>query len=915
MYIIQSPVELSYLAYYSPKEGGQEHNGISTIQSGCRTTTGQCLHRPLMSTIHTTNYQTYYVRFQVHFSNSQVYIYPHRERILDMSKRARSNNDEPASKRLRIEEGNQTSPALCDKQAWGILQQFLTTDMTMPEMDNTLPMIGWNPDVPCSPGEGDDSESLVNLNRLMARHVPPAPPSPASKTVNRLSNSRRKRSHGLRKSTHNPYIIMEAEDDDEDGSDEEEAWRSESEQLQKAIRMSGPSAKEKLAKKIDDLANRFKENSGNSSQCRHGLTSRAALIPLSSLEVSAPSSRMYLLHIQRTAVEYIAEHLRNQKFSVTVSPWVAGQIYVVADSPKSICDSLPASHGLAVKQCLRITDAEREAVVGQSYYMGLLLQDFHRDNLELLASPHIDDIRLHLESGWDKPFLKKTVASFSMQFLRMGDWARVVEGALRGESGQVISTDHTVGSASLEFAFDGRPEQIEVRVEEIERVFRVGDTVKVVAGPYLGIEGHIIQMRQDVFDICQDITNKQVEVSKYYLDRRPLNHTMHSQIPMQQYLEPPPESDSIEIGDYIEVLDGRHMGKRGVVDWYAKRSTYLWFRDVLTQDGRETSSGLSSISVPVAMVRRTSLTHTIQYTKDKGYDVRPGDVVTVARGPEYQAKGVVHSVDIPNAHLTILCDSDRSLQRTGLKLHKVATKYGMRLNGAMLEGPELTAFCEMRKRSYLAPPPRSTTPPVEKEKIASSPVVYLTGPSSSPSNAWSTWSESLDVDKAYNPTSTANPTSLSTHDPWAVDTQNAEAENLPDNSPIPWLMSKDFSLTLSTYHVLLKVSPNFLHACPDSFCGENGQAPEGHVAAFCTSNGAGAAIEHHHIPASDLSPAPPCKKNQQCLVLDGAHRGALGTVVNCWTKKKTVDLRLSETVTVNLGFDQLCLVEPAKHMK
>ncbi|KAG1881538.1 hypothetical protein C8R48DRAFT_766558 [Suillus tomentosus] len=665
-----------------------------------------------------------------------------------MSKRARSNDDEPASKRLRIEEGNQTSPALCNKQAWGILQQFLTADMTMPEMDSALASYlgdrysadDWvEPRRALFSGEGDDSESLVNLNRLMARHVPPAPPSPASKMVNRLSNSRRKRSHGLCKSTHNPYIIMEAEDDDEDGSDEEEAWRSESEQLQKAICVSGPSAKEKLAKKIDNLANRFKESLGNSSQCRHGLTSRAASIPLSSLEVSAPSSRMYLLHIQRTAVEYIAEHLRNQKFSVTVSPWVAGQIYVVADSPRSVCDSLPASHGLTVKQCLRITDAECEAVVGslfqlpspawvrirhgphrgsigrvesqtenlvkvlipllrfpysmprgtralldqcrlptnkavsdiicdnkvvgwmykgQSYYMGLPLQDFHCDNLELLASPHIDDIRLHLESGWDKPFLKKTVASFSMQFLRMSDWARVVEGALRGESGQVISTDHTVGSASLEFVFDGCPEQIEVRVEEIERVFQVGNTVKVVAGPYLGIEGHIIQMRQDVFDICQDITNEQVEVSKYYLDRRPLNHTMHSQIPMQQYLEPPPESNFIEIGDYIEVLDGRHMGKRGVVDWYAKRSTYLWFRDVLTQDGRETSSGLSSISVPVAMVRRTSLTHTIQYTKDKGYDVRPGDVMTVARGPEYQAKGVVHSIDIPNAHLTILCNSD-----------------------------------------------------------------------------------------------------------------------------------------------------------------------------------------------------------------------------------------------------------------
>ncbi|KAG1858586.1 hypothetical protein C8R48DRAFT_775023 [Suillus tomentosus] len=982
-----------------------------------------------------------------------------------MSKRARSDDDEPSSKRLRIQEGAQTIPALCDRHAWGILRQFLTTNMTMPQMDDALTSYlgdryfaeDWaEPRRALFSGEGDDDKSLANLDQLMARHVAPATPSPApkdssvpvsaSRPASHLSSLRRKRSHRPPGSTRNPYIIVEAsEDDDEnDEEEEEEDEGGRPELAQKVTRMSGPSAKERLAKIFDDLANRFEENPGNSSQGCRALAPRAASIPLSPLRVLPPQNRMYLLHIQRTAAEYIAEHLRNQKFSVTVSAWVAGQIYVVADSPKTIFDSLPASHSLAVRQCLRITDVEREAVEGslfqfpgpawvrirhgphrgcigrvesqtessvkilipplrfpypmprgtralldrsrlptnktvsdiirdnevvgltyegQSYYMGLLLKDFHRDNLELLASPHIDDIRLHLESGWDKPFLKKTVVSFSMQFLRMGDWVRVLKGSLRGESGQVISTDHTIGTASLEFTFDGRLEQIELRLEDIERVFKVGDTVKAIAGPYLGLEGHVIQMRQDIFDICQDISNEQVEISKYYLDRRPLNHTMHSQLPMQQYLEPTPDSDSIEIGDHIEVLDGKHIGKRGVVDWYAKKSTILWFRDVLTEDGRETSSRFSSISVPVAMVRRTSFTHTIQYTKDKGYDVRPGDVVTVARGPEYQAKGVVHNVDIPNARLTILCDGDQSLlcvpirfvtkirnafldsfrndigrevfviggdrkgyratlyslsyetctvavygqQRTTLKLHEVVTRYGMRLNGAMLEGLELASFCEMRKRSYLAPPARSTTPPVEKETNPSSSLISITGPNPAPSNVWSTWSASSEAE-APDPTSSIDPTS-STHDPWTVDAQDTEAEKLPNSGPLPWLMSKEFSSKLLTYHVLLKVSPNFLRgrlykrfvstACPDPFCGENGPAPEGHVAAFCTSNGAGAAIEHYHIPASDLSPAHPRKKKQQCLILGGAHCGALGTVVNCWTKKQTVDLIINSAGTVN----------------
>jgi len=55
---------------------------------------------------------------------------------------------------------------------------------------------------------------------------------------------------------------------------------------------------------------------------------------------------------------------------------------------------------------------------------------------------------------------------------------------------------------------------------------------------------------------------------------------------------------------------------------------------------------------------------TITYTKEKGYDVRPGDVVSVTCGPEYQAKGVVQSVDLPKARLILLSENDQSLVST-----------------------------------------------------------------------------------------------------------------------------------------------------------------------------------------------------------------------------------------------------------
>ncbi|KAG2744348.1 hypothetical protein P692DRAFT_20745756, partial [Suillus brevipes Sb2] len=140
--------------------------------------------------------------------------------------------------------------------------------------------------------------------------------------------------------------------------------------------------------------------------------------------------------------------------------------------------------------------------------------------------------------------------------------------------------------------------------------------------------------------------------------------------------------------------------------------------------------------------------------------------------------------------------------------------------------------------------------------------------------------------------------------------------------PLAWLMNKEFCSKFTTHHAMLKVSPSFmggrLHnrfvstACPDPFFGLNGPAPEGCVAVFCSSNTAGAAIQHYHIPATDLSPAPPRKRNQQCIVLDGSHRSSIFNVAKCSLKKNTVDIAITPSAFLNLHFDQICLVEQSR---
>ncbi|KAG1718814.1 hypothetical protein EDD22DRAFT_952462 [Suillus occidentalis] len=174
-------------------------------------------------------------------------------------------------------------------------------------------------------------------------------------------------------------------------------------------------------------------------------------------------------------------------------------------------------------------------------------------------------------------------------------------------------------------------------------------------------------------------------------------------------------------------------------------------------------------------------------------------------------------------------------------------------------------------------------------------------------------------DQAGNPL----PSMTAELNPWTVnsdDILDARLDKLKEG-PLAWLMKKEFCLQFTTHHVMLKVSPSFmggrLHnrfvstACPDPFFGPNGPAPEGCLAVSCSSSSAGAAIQHYHIPVTDLSPAPPRKKNQQCIVLHGNHRGSICNVLKCNVKKNTVDIAIASTV-INLRFDQICLVEQSR---
>ncbi|KAG2741267.1 hypothetical protein P692DRAFT_20880256 [Suillus brevipes Sb2] len=234
-----------------------------------------------------------------------------------MSKRAASDDDTPSAKRMRTDEGSQTAP-LNDEHAWRIMEDFLTTDMTYPKMEEVfLSYLGdryaegeWKEarDALFS-GDGDDNVALENLRAVKAKHISISPASCAPKdhpvTDRRLSQARVRPTRRPAKSK-NPYLDLYAGEDNEEEEEEEEEEEDSADESRSKSRsvtcLPGSSSATRFAAVIDGLANRIEDTRCNASQDHRPLP------PISELITSALSQdgRMYLVHVHRNVTDFIA---------------------------------------------------------------------------------------------------------------------------------------------------------------------------------------------------------------------------------------------------------------------------------------------------------------------------------------------------------------------------------------------------------------------------------------------------------------------------------------------------------------------------------------------------------------------------------------------------------------------------------
>ncbi|KAI6095458.1 hypothetical protein F5141DRAFT_1068370 [Pisolithus sp. B1] len=449
---------------------------------------------------------------------------------------------------------------------------------------------------------------------------------------------------------------------------------------------------------------------------------------------------------------------------------------------------------------------------------------------------------------------------------------------------------------------------------ELRRVFKIGDTVEVIAGLFCGEMGYVVTLHEHtlVLVVMQpDKTSDNIEVSKF---------VVQSQLP-EHILSLGPEDNEPRL---VHPLPGDEA-LPGIIEWIGSDGKVWVFmhrkgkgkEDVLA-DEENPAPSQTVVAMNVSDLRIERPPNTLTFTKDKGYNVAVGDTVEVVRGQWRDSQGIVKAVDLTKASLDIVRPTDgvqinvpitfsRKImerfehglskfigrdvwviagdkkgswamlhtigrmsswvglfgQPIQLKNNQIATLLGMLLNGTLLPPQLQHALKALHSRSFITPVvPRSVTPP----------------PSPGPSN-------------------------VGLSDAWTITPADITQMQTPDyvtkvsTGDVPWLFEPDFC-DFKSFHLGFNVSVGFTQVslgkcivrmvCPNRFTGQNGSAPPGSICITVTRHNAGLAIQHLTIPARYLKPANPTGKNQLCLILKGPRAGQVVRVKKCQRASKSV---------------------------
>ena len=174
---------------------------------------------------------------------------------------------------------------------------------------------------------------------------------------------------------------------------------------------------------------------------------------------------------------------------------------------------------------------------------------FHRSGLEVLRAPSAHTLKIEPRPSEAEIFLfqscverlhvtyttetlircavNKALRDCSRRFWHTGDRVRVVEGVFKETTCFIHEIDEANQIITVEFS-SPPPTRFEVSIDHLERIFLVGDQVRVALGKNKGRTGSILEITDGVGTIVESTANELIEVT-------PLSILLHLLIILPSY--------------------------------------------------------------------------------------------------------------------------------------------------------------------------------------------------------------------------------------------------------------------------------------------------------------------------------------------------------------------------------------------
>ncbi|KAI6032344.1 hypothetical protein BKA83DRAFT_4477935 [Pisolithus microcarpus] len=394
----------------------------------------------------------------------------------------------------------------------------------------------------------------------------------------------------------------------------------------------------------------------------------------------------YVLSVKDSSVETLIVPQSLPYYSDTHSPMDGHSLFDV---------ELAREHGFEVTLSTNDQGHPVAYCNGSEYHFGCSRISFPKKWVKVAGVPSPDEVAWFAMASVDPSLVDRTLTRFSTRWWQEGDTGRICSGEFASQLARIVAMDLQCESVTVHVLTDSSSDDLgslEISVHNFKLEFPIGASVKVIAGLDCGFQG----MGSD----------QQVEVPGIFLALYISLTTYASRADDQVRYDPLANENRLQPGDLVRVISSPHKDLCGTLHYYSGRELLVTPSMIqpkstadlgdkgkskaeepdVTRGDSDVHEDSDLIQISVCMDDAVVIPpNTLQFSKERGYDVTVGDRVRVARGPAVGVEGPVRTVDTIAGTIAELVVFLRGLWLEG----SVKIKWGrgsVHLEGARAEG-------------------------------------------------------------------------------------------------------------------------------------------------------------------------------------------------------------------------------------